>query len=641
LLASSASDPTGLLDRLRAATEGEFVIVRELGRGGMGRVYLAHEIALDRRIALKVLPPALSDHPEIVQRFQREARTAGKLGHPHIVHVYQVLERGGLHFFTMPYVAGPDLRQVLKRTPQLSVELCLRYLCESAEALAFAHSHGVVHRDIKPENMLLEGSQDGRLLVTDFGIAKPLESASTITRPGDRVGTPYYMSPEQCEEKETIDGRSDQYSLGLVAYEMLAGRFPFTAESLAAMAYKHVHEYPEPLAALRPDVPDGLRLVIERAIRKDPGERYPAMGAMLEALQTVRRGDRVQPPAVPAPRSSDRSRRLGWRIGAVAAALVIVVIGVNLWRGRVPADLLSEAETPGAQGERETETGPAAFDVAPARPETGTGMVPGSGEATGGEGPRSAVSGGPAGGEYPAVTMPITSPELQRARLQAGEARIAAESARQLAVEQGADTLFANDFAAYAAQLAASVGDLEQGQVVAAAIGFAAARSGFVDLSDRIERFAAGREDAAVQRSGRPAVDDSLALGPAEEGLASGGDPAMETTPEDAIGSLLEIYRAAFEAEDLGRLREDVYRGPLPEADAGFFGLLFDSAEQFDVTIEVEELTIEGDEAGARIRQAMAYQLSVTHEARDHELRLDMVFQRTNSLWRLIRLEQR
>lgn len=239
------------------------------------------------------------------------------------------------------------------------------------------------------------------------------------------------------------------------------------------------------------------------------------------------------------------------------------------------------------------------------------------------------------------MTTPLTSPELQRARRQAGEARTAAESARQFALEQGADTLFPNDFAAYDAQLAASVGDLADGQVVAAAIGFAAARSGFVDLADRITRFAAGREDTSGQGSGGPTVGDSLGSSPAEEGLDAGGDPAREMTPEDAIGSLVEIYRAAFEAEDLGRLEDDVYRGPLPEADAGFLGLLFESAEQFAVAVEVEELTIQGDEAVAGIRQTMAYQLSVTHEARDHELRLDMVFQRTNSVWRLVRLEPR
>jgi serine/threonine-protein kinase len=273
LLASSASDPTGLLDRIRAATAGEFTIIRELGRGGMGRVYLAHENAIERRVALKVLPPSLADHSEIVQRFEREAQTAGKLSHPNIVPVYQVSERAGISFFTMPYVAGPSLRQVVRQTPQLDFDVARRYLSEAADALSYAHDQGVIHRDIKPENMLLEGSRDGRLLLTDFGIAKALGTATTLTRPGDMMGTPYFMSPEQCEEKEEIDGRSDQYSLGLVAYEILAGRFPFTADSLAGIIYKHLHDYPEPLETIRQDVPENLRLVIETAIRKDPGQR--------------------------------------------------------------------------------------------------------------------------------------------------------------------------------------------------------------------------------------------------------------------------------------------------------------------------------------------------------------------------------
>jgi serine/threonine protein kinase len=332
LLASSASDPTGLLDRLRAATAGEFKIIRELGRGGMGRVYLAHELALDRRVALKVLPPYLSEHREVVERFQREARTAGKLNHPNIVAVFQVSERGDIHFFTMPYVAGPSLRQILKQTPQLSVELCRRYLREAADALAFAHGRGVVHRDIKPENMLLEGSRDGRLLLTDFGIAKALGTASTLTRPGDMMGTPYFMSPEQCEGAEQIDGRSDQYSLGLVAYEMLAGRFPFSSDSLAGIVYKHLHEYPEPLDNVRSDVPGNLVALIDRAIRKKPDERFPNMEAMLAELSASPGKPAVHVEPAAGPPKQRRWIRAPWLAAASLAALAVGVGGFAIWQ---------------------------------------------------------------------------------------------------------------------------------------------------------------------------------------------------------------------------------------------------------------------------------------------------------------------
>ncbi|MGD8869555.1 MAG: serine/threonine-protein kinase, partial [Gemmatimonadales bacterium] len=539
LLASSASDPTGLLDRLRAVTEGEFVIIRELGRGGMGRVYLAHEIALERRVALKVLPPELTEHAEIVQRFQREARTAGKLAHPHIVHVYQVMESGGFHFFTMPYIAGPNLRHVLKRTPQLDVEPCLRYLCESADALAFAHGRGVVHRDIKPENMLLEGSQDGRLLLTDFGIAKPLESVSTITRPGDRMGTPYYMSPEQCEEREGIDGRSDQYSLGLVAYEMLAGRFPFTAESLAAMVYKHVHEYPEPLETLRPDVPAALRSVIERAYRKDRAERYPTMGAMLEALRAVKKGEGAPRPVGPLERSSRRWRKPASIAGMLVAVLAIGAVGLTLWQSRVRIDRSASVDRESAETPAEPGATTAGFDVAPG----GEDDVVAGPAMAGGEARLAATdSGDPSNPEVSGGQPPGTGTELREARRQADQTRLEAESARQSALEQGADTLFASAFAALDDRLAAAVTALADGQVVAAAIGFAAVRSGYLDLSARRAEGPADLEREGGNQSEVAEGDDSLAAGSAIPPGVSVEEPSSATTPEDAIRSLVNVY---------------------------------------------------------------------------------------------------
>lgn len=640
LLASSASDPTGLLDRLRAATEGEFVIMRELGRGGMGRVYLAHETALERRVALKVLPPHLTEHSEVVHRFQREARTAGKLAHPHIVHVYQVLERGGLHFFIMPYVAGPNLRQVLKRTPQLDVETSLRYLCEAADALAFAHSRGVVHRDIKPENMLLEGSQDGRLLLTDFGVAKPLESVSTITRPGDRMGTPYYMSPEQYEEREAIDGRSDQYSLGMVAYEMLAGRFPFTAESLAAMAYKHVHEFPEPLAAHRPDVPEEYRLVIERAYRKDPAERYPTMATMLEALQALKSGGRVRRSTVGLGRASRRWRRVGWLAGASLAAATIGVIGLSLWPsgGRPPGRAASDALTV-VDSLRGADASTAGFDVAAVPSDSGALDSPLPVRVTGEE-PALRGEAGRRDPEIPVLAAPETPAELQEARLQAGQARLEAEAARRFALEQGADTLLPSAFADLEERLHASIAALDDGQVVAAAIGFDAVRRGFVDLSSRLPArladFRGGAETPDEAASG-----DSSAPDPPVDKENAGDERPRAGTPEDAIGFLVESYRVAFEGEDLDGLRRDVYQGALPVEDEEFLALLFESAEGFEAAIEVEALTLDGSDAVALVRQAMRYQLSVTHEPRSHELLLRMIFARDGSDWRLVRLERR
>jgi hypothetical protein len=208
-------------------------------------------------------------------------------------------------------------------------------------------------------------------------------------------------------------------------------------------------------------------------------------------------------------------------------------------------------------------------------------------------------------------------------------------------LEQGTDTLFPSDFATLDAQLAAAIGDLEADRLVAAAIGFAGVRGGFMDLSDRVAQVVAGLEDEETSRSEEAAADDSLGRSPTVDPSDPGEGSAGTTTAEVAITSLVEAYRTAFEAEDLDRLSEDVYRGPLPESDAAFLGLLFESAEQFEVSIEVDDLGIEGDEAIARVRQAMRYRLTVTHEARAHELPLRMIFERTDSDWRLVRLEQR
>jgi len=634
LLASSASDPTGLLDRLRAATADEFKIIRELGRGGMGRVYLAHELALDRRVALKVLPPNLSEHAEVVERFQREARVAGKLNHPNIVAVFQVSERGGLHFFTMPFVAGPSLRRILKQTPQLDVELCRRYLREAADALAFAHARGVVHRDIKPENMLLEGSRDGRLLLTDFGIAKALGAATTLTRPGDMMGTPFFMSPEQCEGTEQVDGRSDQYSLGLVAYEMLAGRFPFSSDSLAGIVYKHLHEYPEPLGSVRADVPADLRAVIERAIRKDPDERFPDMEAMLDALgpspakAANRRDDAGTRP--PRPR---RRRRVRWlaAAGVVAAAAVIGALGI--WRqsagGGEPR--LAELNVPADQ---DTSTGsrpaPDSLAVAPLDAEPGDGRR----ERVGGE---SQPSVSPQERTVPAVGVPAGRPdELAGERTQAERARSDAEQARDAARRAGADTIFPGRFAEVETLFGGALSDLLAGRIVTAAVAFATARRDFEELEGqaqlRLEQLAAAREQGA----GDPGQDDPPELD--EEG---GGGPAITVPPSEAIAALIESYRQALEASDMARLEREIYQAPIPAVErTDLYEVWFQRATNLSVNIEVADIDIGSAEAAVRTRQTMSYRLTRTGEERDYTLQLRMIFVPTDDGWRLARIER-
>ena len=222
---------------LQAALAGEYSLQRELGRGGMGIVYLARDVQLDRDVAVKVLPPRLANIPALRERFLREARTAAGLSHPNIVPIHRVGEAGRFVFFVMSYVEGETLGERLRTRGPLPPAEAMRVLREVAWALAYAHGRGIVHRDVKPDNILLEGAT-GRALVTDFGIAHGGASADTATDPGKIMGTVNFMSPEQAAGGP-VDGRSDIYALGVVGYLAVSGRLPFEAGNLPALLDHH------------------------------------------------------------------------------------------------------------------------------------------------------------------------------------------------------------------------------------------------------------------------------------------------------------------------------------------------------------------------------------------------------------------
>src|SRR5216110_3205488 len=266
------TNPSAEFLDLQAALAGEYSLQRELGRGGMGVVYLARDVQLDRDVAIKVLPTHLARTPAARERFLREARMAAGLSHPHIVPIHRVGEADGFVFFVMSYVEGQTLGERLRTQGPLPPADAARVLREVAWALAYAHGRGIVHRDIKPDNILLEAGT-GRAMVTDFGIAHGGAQASDATDFGKIMGTAHFMSPEQGANKP-LDGRSDIYSLGVVGYLAVSGRLPFEEQSLPALIVRQSIDTPASLTRAAPGLPPALGAAIDRCLARDPAERF-------------------------------------------------------------------------------------------------------------------------------------------------------------------------------------------------------------------------------------------------------------------------------------------------------------------------------------------------------------------------------
>src|ERR1019366_6775178 len=280
-----------LRDQLQATLSGSYTLERELGGGGMSRVFVATESALGREIVIKVLT-AETGNTVSVERFKREIAVVAKLQHPHIVPILTAGESQGLPFYTMPFVKGDSLRARLAKSGELSVNESMHILRDIASALAYAHGEGVVHRDIKPENVILSG---GVAVVTDFGVAKAMDLAITggghqrtgLTSLGIALGTPAYMAPEQATADPHVDHRADIYAFGCVAYEMLAGSSPFAGRPLQQLLAAHVTETPESLARRRPNMPPALSELVMKCLEKRAGDRPQSAEALIAALDAI------------------------------------------------------------------------------------------------------------------------------------------------------------------------------------------------------------------------------------------------------------------------------------------------------------------------------------------------------------------
>ncbi|HEX7977336.1 MAG TPA: protein kinase [Gemmatimonadaceae bacterium] len=324
---------TDLEAKLARALADRYRLDREIGEGGMAIVYLAEDLRHHRKVAVKVLRPELAPVSG-GERFVREIEIAAGLRHPHILPLYDSGEAEGLLYYVMPLVEGESLRARLERERQLPIDDALRYAREVADALSYAHAHGVVHRDIKPENILIES---GHAVVADFGIAKAVAAAgaTTITGTGVAIGTPAYMSPEQAAGGTDVDGRSDLYSLACVLYESLAGQPPFTGPTTETLVRQHIMAPPPPVTQFRPAVPASVSDALMRALAKAPADRFNPVGQFSAALDHA--------PTTTAPVVASRRRTL-WPI--VAAVVVVLAFGGGAWsllgrRGAPPTDSAS------------------------------------------------------------------------------------------------------------------------------------------------------------------------------------------------------------------------------------------------------------------------------------------------------------
>lgn len=337
---------------------GDFCLLRKLGKGGMADVYLAEQSSLRRQVAIKIMRPDFVADPVYVKRFRREASAAGGLNHPNIVQVYMVGEVDGIHFISQEYVQGRNLKEFITRKGPLEVPIALHILKQVAAALQVAAEKGIVHRDIKPENILL--TKKGEAKVADFGLAQLSQGGDRValTQVGVTMGTPLYMSPEQVHGKQ-LDGRSDIYSLGVMAWHMLVGRPPFTGETALAVAVKHLNEQPPSLADARPDIPVGVRNLVERMMSKNKEDRPADAQALLaEIKQLIRQVTNKEAPAEAEFRPSrelstvkavpflDRAlkKQAGWM--ALSAALVAGGMAGVGWAMRISDPLKTPVLTP-------------------------------------------------------------------------------------------------------------------------------------------------------------------------------------------------------------------------------------------------------------------------------------------------------
>ncbi len=592
------------LDSLRQAALGEYEVLAELGHGGMATVYLGHDLALDRKVAIKVLAPALLLMGEgMVERFKREARTAAALSHPHIIPIYAVKESDDVLYFVMKYVRGRALDAVIRDVGPLPIAMAQAILAQVSDALGYAHRHGVIHRDVKSANIMLD--EDGWAVVTDFGIAKVVQ-AEGLTLTGVTVGTPTYMSPEQCDMRE-VTGASDQYSLGVVAYEMLTGHLPFKGDSTMSVMYAHFNQPPRPVTELRPDCPPNLGAGVMRMLEKDPSRRWPSMDDVVAVCgrPSLRHDDPVRremitlakagasahllaqlnTPTSPIVLSRAHSRRTAARSrarrvpkawwGVVGAAAVAAGLWwLAPWRAGRPA---TTPTSPVSAARRDTAPRVAASEP---RPDTAA---------------RAPVSAPPPPAtrrrrEPPAVRAPAQpAPAVERQDTLVRSLRARALAAMSRALEAGA-----------------TPSDLARGDSVFKGAESLAARGQASDAMVQLATAASLWAEAERVSRSRPPV-----------GIPPAAPPPVTHPPADPrveIKALIGDYARALESRDLAEIRR-VYPG-LTSAEQAAFAQFFESVSDLKAGLTIDRLIIAGSSADALVSGVYEYRDTRTGRGR-------------------------
>lgn len=377
----ATDDPEGLIGKVIGGCE----ISAMLGKGGMGAVYRARRLSLKKTVALKLMPRSFCRSPDAVKRFSREARSAGQLLHPNIVQVFNIGDDQGYHYIEMEFVDGRSLRDLLEEKGRLATDDLLGIMEPAARALEAAHREGVIHRDIKPDNIML--AHEGVLKIADFGLARGMEDSLEVTREGQVLGTPHYMSPEQCEGK-TLDHRSDIYSLGVTFYHMATGQRPFAGDSAVVILRKHIQEAAPPPRQIAPDLPKGICSLIERMMEKDVEDRYQGMAEVILDIERLKLGRKLEGRGAGLSRAGTR-RPSAWTLpmGAILTLGLAAAVFAGSWMSSSPPPLQDGQDRPAqvepAQKDGDEDGGSAAAGLVG---EAGAGPDGGGSESAGIEG---------------------------------------------------------------------------------------------------------------------------------------------------------------------------------------------------------------------------------------------------------------